>query len=357
LSVEDADSAKNLLWDDRAEQIRATRASEVTGKSITLGGFTLDYETVVLGDEPEGGRSLFISMHGGGNAPKETNDEQWQNQIQLAQSYAPEDALWIAPRAPIDDWNMWFTSDIPPLFDRLISNMIVFEGVNPDKIYLTGYSAGGDGVYQLGPTMADRWAGAAMSAGHPNDMTPTNLRNLAFAIHVGGDDTAYDRNLVAAQWGQQLDALQAADPDGYPHQVEVHAGLPHWMNLADQPSVPFIQSFSRQLYPERIVWRQSTLLETRFYWLQIAPSDAVKDAEIEATLEGQTISIETEETFAITVLLSDAMLALDEELTIERNGSVVFQGTVPRTILTLDRTLAEREDPAATFSGEVITAL
>ena len=42
-----------------------------------------------------------------------------------------------------------------------------------------------------------------MSAGHPNDASPLNLRNVAFAIHVGGNDTAYERNLKAAEWGEQ----------------------------------------------------------------------------------------------------------------------------------------------------------
>ena len=42
--------------------------------------------------------------------------------------------------------------------------------------------------------MADYWAGACMSAGHPNDSILENLRNLPFAIHVGDNDNAYNRN-------------------------------------------------------------------------------------------------------------------------------------------------------------------
>src|SRR5690606_28139721 len=131
-----------------------------------------------------------------GSAPPETNDEQWRNQVALAEGYMPEDTLWIAPRAPTDDWNMWFKDHIDPLFDRLITNMIVFEGIDPNRVYLNGYSAGGDGVYQRGPRMADRFAAVGMSAGHPNDASPLNLRNLPFALHVGGDDTAFERNEV-----------------------------------------------------------------------------------------------------------------------------------------------------------------
>ena len=35
---------------------------------------------------------------------------------------------------------------------------VIKENVNPNKVYLLGYSAGGDGVYQLAPRMANRWA-------------------------------------------------------------------------------------------------------------------------------------------------------------------------------------------------------
>ena len=43
--------------------------------------------------------------------------------------------------------------------------MIAFYGVDSDRVYLMGYSAGGDGVYQVAPRMADRFAAAAMMAG------------------------------------------------------------------------------------------------------------------------------------------------------------------------------------------------
>ena len=62
-----------------------------------------------------------------------------------------------------------------------------------------GYSAGGDGVYQLAPRMADRLAVASMMAGHPNDASPLGLRNIGFAIHVGALDSGYNRNKVAAK--------------------------------------------------------------------------------------------------------------------------------------------------------------
>ena len=80
-----------------------------------------------------------------------------------------------------------------------------------------GRAAGGDGIYQVAPRMADRFAAAAMSAGHPNEASPLGLRNIGFTIHMGENDYQYDRNKVAVQWGNQLAELRGKDPGGYRH--------------------------------------------------------------------------------------------------------------------------------------------
>ena len=108
--------------------------------------------------------------------------------------------------------------------------MIKKEGVDPNKIYIIGYSAGGDGVYQLAPRMADRFAAAGMMAGHPNETLPDGLRNIGFALHVGGEDAAYERNISCfkVETNNSINYKQK-DPEGYIHQAVVHEGKGHWM--------------------------------------------------------------------------------------------------------------------------------
>ena len=75
----------------------------------------------VHGDPPEGeGRSLYISMHGGGGAPPAVNDQQWENQKRL---YKPAEGVYLAPRAPTDTWNLWHRAHIDDFYDRLIENL------------------------------------------------------------------------------------------------------------------------------------------------------------------------------------------------------------------------------------------
>src|SRR5690606_35380590 len=115
----------------------------------------------------------------------------------------------------------------------------------PNRVYLLGYSAGGDGVYQLAPRMGDRFTAASMMAGHPNEAEPLGLRNLPFAIFVGAEDDAYGRNAIAAEWGRKLDALHAEDASGYTHRTTIYPGLGHWMDGRDKEALPWMAGFVR----------------------------------------------------------------------------------------------------------------
>lgn len=363
LTKSDASEARQLLTVDYTTELKATRASEMgatetSAKTITANGVKMKYYRAERGQKPAAGWNLFISMHGGGNADAATNDSQWENQIDLVDGYNPKNAIWIAPRAPSNEWNLWFRDEIDPLFEHMIANLIAFEGVDPNHVYLNGYSAGGDGCYQMGPRMADAWAGVGMSAGHPNDASPLSLRNTAFAIHVGGDDTSYDRNLKAAEWGMQLDGLAAADPGGYVHQWQVHAGKPHWMDLEDAVSIPFLQMNARNPIPNKVVWRQSGTLRTRFYWLAVDKADVAAGSEISAAYSGQNIELSAvTKVKRVTLRLTDAMLDQDQAVIVKRDGKELFAGVVPRTIAVLYSTLADRGDPSLVFSGELSVKL
>jgi hypothetical protein len=345
-----AETAQQLLWNDHVEWIRATRQEETEAKLIAIGDKQLRYDYKIFGEKPANGRSLYISLHGGGETEASVNDEQWENQKVL---YQPEEGLYLAPRAPTNTWNLWHEPHIDPLFYRLIENLIVFEEVDPNRVYVMGYSAGGDGVYQLGPRMADSWAAAAMMAGHPNDAMPDSLRNIGFTIHVGGLDTAFDRNTIAPEWDEALNALQAEDPEGYPHLVQVHANKPHWMDLEDAVAVPWMAEFTRQPLTRRVVWLQDDVPHDRFYWLAVSPDDAEKGDRCTATLVDQSVELTLSGVSRLKLRFSDAMLDLDQSVTVTDGAAVLFEGVVPRTIQVLHQSLTERGDPALVFSAEL----
>lgn len=149
--------------------------------------------------------------------------------------------------------------------------MIALEHVNPDRVYLLGYSAGGDGVYQLAPRLADRWAAAAMLAGHPNGVSLLSLRNVPFALQVGANDSAYNRNKVAQEYGDQLAKLRKDDPGGYEHFVKIYPGKGHWMDREDKAALPWMAGFTRNPVPGRVVWKQTGVPHPCSYWLAVPP--------------------------------------------------------------------------------------
>ena len=149
LSKEQTTTARDMLWEDLKRRIEMDRADEMKQRELVYGEHKMRFAYRVLGEPPVDGRSLYISMHGGGGAPARVNDRQWENQKTL---YTPDEGVYVAPRAPTDTWNLWHRSHIDPLFARLISSLVVYENVNPNRVYVMGYSAGGDGVYPVSYT-------------------------------------------------------------------------------------------------------------------------------------------------------------------------------------------------------------
>lgn len=350
LSKVDSQKALKLIWEDYRKQLAKERQNEIASKTIQLGDKKMQYLEKVFGNAKEGKRSLWISMHGGGGAPSRVNDSQWKNQINL---YKPKEGIYIAPRAPTDTWNLWHQSHVDGLFDRLIENYIATRGVNPNRVYLMGYSAGGDGVYQLAPRMADRWAAASMMAGHPNDAKPDNLRNLPFGLFMGGKDGAYNRNNKAETWKSLLIQLNKNDPAGYKHMVRIYPEMGHWMKLKDAESLPWMASFTRNPWPKKIIWQQSNNINSRFYWLKIPEKYLTKGQRITANVKDNTISIDTEKVSHLTIRLSDQLLDLNKEIKISVNGQKKFIGKVKRSVREIITSLGQRADPKSVATASV----
>ncbi|KQM84821.1 hypothetical protein ASE70_04525 [Sphingomonas sp. Leaf22] len=351
LSRHEAETAIDLIAAARTREVTASAKAAVEAKAIRIGERTLRWESNAFGNAPFGKRSLWISMHGGGNAPPAVNDQQWRNQIGL---YQPAEGIYLAPRAPTDTWNLWHEPQIDPLFQQLIDAQVAINGVDPDRVYLMGYSAGGDGVWQLAPRMADRFAAAAMMAGHPNEAGVASLRNLPFAIFMGGADSAYDRNRIAAERGAELERLHAADPGGYVSMTRIYPGLPHWMKRKDAEALPWMAQFTRNPWPNRIVWVQDDVTHDRFYWLRIPNAAAAKAGDrIEAVAKGQTITLTGSVPTGTVVRLSDRLLNLDQRVRVVVNGRKAFDGRVQRTAAAIVQSLQDRLDPSSAATASV----
>lgn len=354
LTKEEALEARVLLSQEYRTESRKKNQKAWEEKCFRRDSLLLRFDYKVFGEMPEDGRSLYISMHGGGNAPAGLNDQQWQNQIHL---YQPGEGVYVAPRAPWNDWNMWFKPDIDGLFDDLIGTAVAVMDVNPDKVYLMGYSAGGDGVYRLAPRMADRWAAASMMAGHPGEASMLNLRNVPFMLWMGEQDAAYNRNQLAVERGQVLDSLHREDTLGYMHETHIVPEKGHWMERQDSVAVKWMAQFRRNPLPGKIVWRQEQTVQSSFYWLAVPADECVHGATVIVERRGNTFDIKQCDYKKLSIRLNDEMADLDRPVTVTAGGRTLYEGKPLRTMAAIYNTINERGDTGLAFCAEITVTL
>jgi len=352
LSKLESQRVEKKLYTDFKKSILLKRDSEMKARLIKINNREIKFDIKFFGKKSEQGWSLFFSLHGGGGEPKSENDRLW---IRHKTLYELENGILFTPRSPTNTWNMWHQSHVDTFFNRIIQNMIAFHDVDPNKIYLMGRSAGGDGVYQLAPRMADRFAAAAMSAGHPNEASPLGLRNLPFTIHVGEHDNLYNRNKIAIDWGDQLKVLHKNDPKGYVHFVKIYKGKPHWMDNLEASALIWMSDFIRNPYPGKIIWRQDDVLHKRFYWLKnINPS--VGDL-IEAEISDQVININSSTVSSIIIQLNDNLIDMDKKVVVKYRGKNLYNGYVSRNENIIKDSILEYGDPQSIYYGQIFISL
>jgi len=198
--------------------------------TLEHGGSAMRFLMEQKGEPDENGLyPLYITLHGGGDWTPEDNDGQWFGMFQYYKE-AVQNGIYVACRGITDTWDLHFRPESYPLYDRLIQAMISLYRADPNRVYLLGFSAGGDGVYQITPRMADRFAAANMSSGHPNGISLRNLLNCPFSIQVGVRDYYSEsamRCIRGAEFDQVLNDYHDQMGSGYEHQVLVRVPAGH----------------------------------------------------------------------------------------------------------------------------------
>ena len=350
LTAAEARQYAQELCESWKDSVKKSLESAFNDKAITRGVYTMRLDWRIFGTKTADGRSLYISLHGGGGAPSRLNDSQWENQKKL---YQPAEGVYLCPRGITDTWDLHFRPESDAFYEEVIRMAVAFLDVNPDKVYLMGYSAGGDGVWRLAPRMADHWAAASMMAGHPGDVSLLSLRNLPFMIWCGALDAAYNRNAECTKRIEEMAALHAADPEGYVYEGHIVEGKEHWMSLEDAAAVPWMAKFTRNPFPKRVVWCQGDVAKTAFYWLGVPADEAAKGKTVTAQVSGNTVEILSCDYSALTVYLNDQLVDLDKPVRVVFQGNVLYEGKLTRSPATMRETLAERGDVAYIFPASV----
>lgn len=387
MNSREAGECMKKLREEHKEKIRKDpiRIREVEEQSMALGEVRMKYGLQVLGEPGDHGYPVYIALHGGGEAPfPDINNQQW-NHMYVYYRDSVESGIYVNPRGVRDTWDTHANPESYPLYDRLIENLTAFYNVDPNRIYLLGFSAGGDGVYLISPRMADRFAAVHMSAGHPNDGSMVNLYNTPIQLQVGMNDFAYDRNHETVRYQMVLDRLRMEHPEGYTHNVYVHVDKPHnfydnaqeyqqvmidsisWLHtglvtrrMVDSNAVHFLREFTRNPLPDRVIWDLNTrdrlgmrTVES-FYWLKVPAGITHGEVSVSLDREHNRIRVERDDTNgAVRVLLRDEMLDLDRPVKVEYPDGKEKTLTVERSEKVMRETLEERGDPCYIFAAEL----
>ena len=382
IEVENLAEAREEAWNTyaNAQLNDPTLLQETQDCAMTFGEATMRYTVQVIGDMPENGYPLYIAMHGGGSGDTpEVNDEQW-DEMKDYYSAALDCGVYVAVRGVRDTWDTHFNPESYPLYDRLIRYMILTQNVNPNRVYLEGFSAGGDGVYAIANRMTDRFAAANMSSGHPNGISMVNLYNMPIQLQAGEFDDEYDRNRVTAEYGLKLDALQA-EYGGYEHRTLIHYDCGHnyedyepthipvmadvaaWLNDGDRTTVDvdsfppdYMDDFIRDPYPTSIIWDLSTRADTRetetFYYMS-APYTTNEGMIKVASAGDNAFAIEAEDVNGeFSIMLNEYMVDFSRPVTFIINEEETTLNLTP-DMAVLAATTEDRGDPWYQFEAMV----
>jgi len=350
LKTKDGDARlRKLAWRALKQHEDASLREDHEAHVVKAGGKTSPFTVKQVGEKPDGGWPLVIAMHGGGNAPKRVNDQQWRH-MQIYYKDHPEVGgyLYCALRAPTDEWNGFYTDYFYPLLEKLIRQFVVCSDVNPDRVIAIGYSHGGYGAFAVGPKMPHRFAAVHASAAAPTDgeSSPVGLHSLRFSFMVGGEDTAYGRRERCEKFAAELDELKEAHPGLYPTTFTLVEGNGH-TGLPDRDLLKELVPVVRVATPTALFWTLTDVTVRDHYWLRVP--DAKKGAKVHASV-GDGVQVHSE--VPVELWLDARIVDMSGPVAIE---NAAFEGDLEPapSLRTLCRTMAVRGDPSLAASWVV----
>jgi transglutaminase-like putative cysteine protease/predicted esterase len=350
----DEPAVRRIAWDAyKSAPVHTNLKADYDAHVVKFQKYESPYTVKTVGTRPTNGWPLFIAMHGGGNAPKSLNDSQWKH-MQIYYKDHPEVGgyLYLALRAPNDTWNGFYDVYVYPLIDNLILQFRLFADIDPDKVFIMGYSHGGYGAYAIGPKMPDRFAAihASAGAGSDGETTAKTLRTTPFTAMVGELDKAYGRYDRNVSFKKEIEKLRGNRTDIYPVTVTIVSGNGH-TGLPDRDKIPTMYPAVRNPLPCEMDWMMTDSVIQDFFWLHVpTPS---KQQEILASFEkNRFVVTANEKATNIVVHMDSRMVDFTKPVDIELNGSTTSRKLVP-SLKTFCETLARRGDPAYAFSASL----
>jgi hypothetical protein len=225
-------------------------------------------------------------------------------------------------------------------------------------VTLTGFSNGGTGAFLYAARHPDRFAAVAslMGAGLPffeesSPIAPEPVARVPFLFVHG------DRDDIIPSWASErtVKTLRKANPDAV---VELHVlpGRVHDVVHGRDGglTLPFLERHARDPFPKRVVLRGRREEATpRAFWLAVV-SKSGGPAEIDGTVDGQSIALRTRNVRRLRLLLRPELLDLEQPVRVTIDGRPAYDGHVAPDPALFLRTWRESGDPQRAAAAELV---
>jgi pimeloyl-ACP methyl ester carboxylesterase len=357
----------------------------ITDWQARINGDVIDNLVEVPADyDPARPIPLRISLHGG--VGREAPGPGDQPARALSNRHpAGRKEIVIHPRAwSASAW--WQPAQVDNILGLVERAKRVYN-VDESRIYVTGISDGGTGVYYLAMREATLWSACVPLNGHPlviaNPQTGAdgqlysgNLANCPLYIVNGGKDRLYPAASVAP-------IVELFKRAAVPLTWQVHPDGEHNVNWwpEERPRVDaFLTAHPRQAHPAKITWEtERTDRYNRFRWLVIdrlgtRGSDVALDdvntyrqgmrtarlferlkpsGRVDAERQGNTYEVRTRGVQQFTLLLSPDAIDFSRPVRVTVNGRTVHDAVVARDLAVLQKWWKKDHDRTMLYGAEL----
>ena len=324
---------------------------------------------------------LIIGLHGGGEGMGSGKDHMT---TQMEMTTLP--AIFVCPTSvDLGVSFYWRNPKNEQMLALLVQELSRQFPIDPDKIYLTGYSMGGIGAYYLGARLVDRYAAIGPGGGSWKGIFWAGMLNTPVYIWHG------KRDMRGANYTDFPNAENAAAC-----LKELGAGYKYEFKAmeCDHPNVPkgeartmgeWLLKQKRNPYPKRIVYASPRVKDFMVdllpsppdRWLSITETGA-GELEMEGLEQGgmprikhklkmgildatwtapNTLDVKAQNVSKFRVFLSSNLLDLKKPLKVTVNGKAAFEGPVKSSLKFLLKYLDEHRDPSMVYVGEALVTV
>ena len=348
----------------------------------TLLGNTLD---VPSGYDPAKPWALRVQLHGGvGRLPPQRGAP--PARAAATNRIEGEPQFYLQPRAYAT--TQWWERHQAENVLTLVDDVKRAYNIDESRIYITGISDGGTGVYFFAMREATAWSACLPLNGHPSVLANPevgadgmlfagNLVNCPLYLVNGGKDRLYPAASVAP-------LVEMMKRGGIPVLFTVYPDAGHdtsWWPVERPKYEAFLASHARVAHPARISWEtERTDRYNRFRWLSIdrlgaRPSDGQlvevngyqlpsgrnatlfdrnsPSGRVDIARQGNTFAAKTRGVQQFTLLLSPDVVDFSKPVKVTANGRVAFEGIVQKDTAALLRWAARDNDRTMLYGAEL----